>query len=72
MSQHVCKNVLTGHADASESSSLVDAGSLVHAGVGLALVDVDLAPATSETGRAVAPVRARSVHANSAVFARRS
>ena len=72
MSQHIFVKRLTRHADASESASLVDAGALVLAGVGLALVDVDLAPAALEAGRAVATVRAGSVDTKATMLTRRS
>ena len=63
---------LTWHADAAESAALVDAGALVHAGVALALVDVDLAPRAREAGLAIAAVGAGRVHAEAVVLAGRT
>lgn len=60
---------LTWHANASVSAPLVDAGPVVEAGVGRALVDVDLAARALEAVRAVAPVRAGRVHAHAVVLA---
>ena len=64
--------LLTWHANAPEAAPLVDACAVVHAGVGLALVYVDLAPGPGEAGLAVAPKRSRGVDADAVVFARRS
>ena len=60
--------VLTRHANASESSPFIDASSFILAGIRLALVDVDLASSTSETGRTIAAIRTRSVDANATVL----
>lgn len=45
---------VTRHADATEGATFVQAGPVVLAGIGVALVDVDLAPWTGEPFGAVA------------------
>ena len=65
-------NNLTRHADASESTPFVNAGSLVLAWVRLALVDVDLAPATPKPGWAIAFVRPGCVDTNTSMFTGRT
>ena len=62
---------LTWHADALEAATFVDAGSLVEAGIVLALVNIVLATVAAEAGRTVATIRARRVDANSAMLTRR-
>ena len=62
---------LTRHADALVPSALVEAGPLVEARAGVALVDADLAPRPREAARAVAAVVAGRVHAHAVVLARR-
>ena len=61
---------LTRHADALVASALVEAGALVEARAGVALVDAHLAPRPREAARAVAPVVPRRVHAHAVVLAR--
>ena len=63
---------LTWHADAAVAAPLVDAGALVLARVGLALVHVDLAAGAGEPGGAVAAVGAGGVHADTVVLTGRS
>ena len=60
---------LTWHTDAPESSPLVNAGPIVHAGAGLTLIDVDLTAGPGESLLAVATVRAGSVDAHAVVLA---
>ena len=64
------KSRLTWHANALEYASAVDAGSLVQARVGFALVDVGFATEAFESGWAIAAVRSGHVNADSVVFAR--
>ena len=64
--------LLTWHADAAVPSAFVDAGSLVLARIGLALVDIDLAASPGETGDTVATVGARGVDTDAVVLTRRS
>lgn len=59
-------------ADALVAAALVEAGTIVLAGVSLALVDVYLAPGASEAGRALAPERAGRVDTNAPVLAGRT
>lgn len=61
---------LTWHADALEGSNLVQAGGLVHAGVGHALVDVHLAPRPHVTPLAVTLERTLGVYALPRMLAR--
>ena len=63
---------LTWHADASEGARVVEAGPVVLAGVGLALVDVGLAARAREALRAVAGEGARGVDTDAVVLARRT
>lgn len=58
------------HANASESSPLVQARSLILARAGFAFVDVDLAAGTRETPAAVALEGTGNVHAGAIMFAR--
>lgn len=47
---------ITWHANTSESSAFVNASALVHARVGLALIDIHFAPGSGEPWRAVTTV----------------
>ena len=60
----------TWHADTSESAAFIEARAIVLARIGIALVDVDLAPGSGESSRAVALERSRSVDAQAVVLAR--
>lgn len=60
---------VAGHADATETSALVQAGALILAGVGVALVDVHLAAGPCEAASAVAAERAGRVNAEALVLA---
>ena len=69
VSFHSCL-ILTWHANALEPSPPVNAGTVVHAGGGVALVDVDLAARAGEARGAVATVGAGGIDANAVVLAR--
>jgi hypothetical protein len=60
---------LTGHADASEGSRIVEAASLVLARMTLAFVDVRLASRSGEALGAIARERTRCVDAYTVVLA---
>lgn len=60
---------VAGHADAAETSALVQAGALVLARVGVALVDVHLTAGPCESAGAVAAERAGRVDAEALVLA---
>ena len=59
---------LTRHTDTPVSPSLIDAGTLILAGIRLALVDIAFASPTLEPVGAVAPVGPRSVDTLAAVL----
>lgn len=59
----------TRHANASKSTTFIEAGAVILAGVGVAFVDVDFATGSGEALGAIANERARGVDANAVVFA---
>lgn len=63
---------LTGHADATKRSRIVQTGTVILTRVGLALVHVRLASRSCESLRAVTSKGAGRIHANSVVLARRT
>ena len=63
---------LTRHADASECSALIQAGTVILAGIRVAFVDVDFATRPGESAGAVAAERAGRVDAKAVVLARRA
>lgn len=64
--------VLTGHADASKGPRIVQAGTVVLTGMGLALVYVRLASWTGESLGAIAREGPGCVHADTVVLAGRA
>lgn len=66
------EDVLTRHADASESPRIVQAGTVVLARMRLALVHVRLASRPSESLRAIAREGSGRVHADAVVLAGRA
>lgn len=63
---------VTWHADATECTAFVQTSAVILAGIRIALVDVDLAPGSGESARAVAFERTWRVDAEPVVLARRT
>ena len=63
---------LTGHAKATIATALVNACTLILAGIRLAFVDVCFATRTTEPGGAIAAIRSRDVDTDTFVLTRRS